>query len=306
MANRVGIDVDIPGYDDALDVDVFRESIWAHAGDYLALNPGRLEEEYNEITAAAAGLIGEYDARANMDSANAILAVSWDGAAADAFASQMSYITTFMDEQQLYIATSAQAVGMMYAVSVNFRESMHSLLIQTTHACREMINKQVSSNPNWRSLFVDIIEGVIDILSAKTAGELVKLGVDTVLSETKDSFKEEPVKGQDELGVVNGFADTMLELRRFYGANLRRIQGWVDRRRKEFEGLPMKLQEPLQKSVTDVDSPDFRYEHFHSASHDDPGVYEPEVQREREKYVAEKPKPGGLIEQRLSGEEGAP
>jgi len=192
---------------------------------------------------------------------------------------------------------------MMFAISVQFRESIHDLQVQTTSVCRSMIGKQGNSGPQWKALLVDVIQDISNIVSGKTAADLAKWAIDKTLSLVKEQVKGEPVRGDDERAVLNGYLDAREELRASYNKNLDRIREWVDGRREEFEGLKLMLREPLKKSITDVDSPDFSYEHFHYADHDDPSVYAREVESERQKYVDEKPKPGGLISQRLDGEE---
>lgn len=74
MLSGAGISVNIPGYPNQEDVDVFRESIWRDAEDYMSMNPGSLEEEYNEVMRAAAHLVGDSPSRAYLQTANAILA----------------------------------------------------------------------------------------------------------------------------------------------------------------------------------------------------------------------------------------
>jgi hypothetical protein len=81
---------------------------------------------------------------------------------------------------------------------------------------------------------------------------------------------------------------------------LRRSQAWIQARWGDVQADTTTIPDALPPS-TDVDSPDFRYEHF--AHVGDSADLAPEVERERQRYVAEKSKPDGVIGNRLAGGE---
>lgn len=296
MLANVGIQVDIPGYDDDVDVDAVRESFWLDAADYTSMDPAKLEEEYNEILQTATHLFEHPEVTGPTTRAGSKI-TAWHGTAADAFADQMENIRSFATQQRIHTWFAAQAVSMMFALSVQFRASHDDLVEKTISVCRSMIASQTNSNPNWRSVLTDAVQGAVDILTMKAAGDLVKWGVDRLIQEV--GTEDTPVTGDNERAVLDGYVTARDQLRKSYASNLTLVQEWVDARRRSFAELTMPLLSPLPTS-TDVDSPDFRYEEFYYDLHDNPGVYAPEVERERTKYVEEKS--NGLIGQRLDGE----
>lgn len=207
MLANAGIQVDIPGYDDHVDVDAVRESFWLDAADYTSMDPAKLEEEYDEILRTATHLLMDPELNAQTTLAAAQIA-DWHGTAADAFGKQMEHIQTF-------------------------------------------------------------------------------------------AAQPKPVEGADERAILGGYVTAAADLRKSYANNLTLLQRWVDGHRRAYVDLAMPLLTPLPTG-TDVDSPDFRYEEFYYDLHDNPGIYAPEVERERTKYVDEKS--NGLIGQRLDGE----
>jgi hypothetical protein len=108
---------------------------------------------------------------------------------------------------------------------------------------------------------------VIDGVKSADPSKIRTWAVDQLLAHAVQALEPKPVAGAEAVPVVEGYLTAREEL--FASA--------------------------------DVDSPDFRYERFAHSSHQFPGDFAPEVERERQKYVAEKTKPDGVITHRLTG-----
>jgi hypothetical protein len=133
----------------------------------------------------------------------------------------------------------------------------------------------------------------------KTAEELARFGFEKLLDATK-KFTDAPVPDDSAAAIVDGYISSRDRLKKSYHDNVDAIQRWIADRRAEFAADKPGLLAPLPPT-TDVDGPAFRYSGFQFAE-PVPGVDDASVERERQHYVEEKPKPGGLIGFRLSGQ----
>lgn len=111
------------------------------------------------------------------------------------------------------------------------------------------------------------------------------------------------VAGTEAIPVVKEYTTAYDDLFESYEANLRQIADWLSARTADLEAAAATIPEPLPAQY-DVDSPDFRYEYLASVSQAESDLG-PDVGRERQRYAEEKATGGGLIGQRLSGEEQA-
>jgi hypothetical protein len=297
MCDRNGIGPDIIGVPDQMDVEVFRRSFEIDAELYMSMDPVRLVEEYDEIRVAANQNGPTADPNGIIERAKIDLEAIWQGEAADAFVIQLGRVQGCISTQHEYALVAAQAVGMMYAVSVSFRASCHDLMSQTSIVCDAVADKLAPQPTNWAKVTVDIAGKVIDVV--KNPAQIADMAIDELLNLVGNATDDKPVAGAEAIPVINGYVDARDRLFESYEQALGSIKDWVSARRGEYVGLDDALPQPLP-AYADVDSPDFSYERFFYLDHA-PGDYAPEVDRERQKYVEEKSDPDGVIAQRLAG-----
>jgi hypothetical protein len=294
----------IPGVDPQVNGEaVVRDAIIEDAEFFMSMNPERLEQEFNEQVRAAA-LVQDDAALANVRYAQSLFAPSiWTGDAAEAFHKQMTNIENFVTEQREQALTAAQAAGMMLAVSVQFRESFFSLMDMTTDVCQAAVRGQVNTGTNWKSLLVDIVAEVKSVLTTKAVADLGSGAVDKLISDMK-VFTDEPVPDSDAGAIIDGYIGSRDRLKRSFQDNVGSILLWITARRTEFADAERRpeLMAPLPPT-TDVDGPAFRYSEFGYVD-PIPGMDDTSVERERQRYVDEKPRPepDGVIGRRLTGE----
>lgn len=298
MCDRNGLGPDLIGVPDREDVGVFRRSFEIDAELYMSMDPARLAEEYDEIRRAANQNGPSADPNSVIQRAGTDLEAFWQGEAADAFASQLVRVQGCVSSQHEFTLVAAQAVGMMYAVSVRFRASCYDLMSQTSIVCDAVADKLAPQPTNWAKVAVDITGKVIDLVKNPT--QLADMAIDELLGLVGKATEDRPVDGVEAIPVINGYVDARDRLFESYEQALGSIRDWVHARRGEYAGIADDmLPEPLP-SHADVHSPDFRYEKFFYIDHA-PGDYAPEVDRERRKYLEEKTDPPGVITRRLAG-----
>jgi hypothetical protein len=298
MCDRNGLGPDLIGVPDREDVGVFRRSFEIDAELYMSMDPARLVEEYDEIRRAASQNGPTADPNSVIERAMIDLEAIWQGEAADAFAIQLGRVQNCIRSQHEFTLVAAQAVGMMYAVSVQFRASCYDLMRQTSIVCDAVADKLAPQPTNWSKVVVDIAGKVIDLVKNPT--QLADMAIDELLGLVGKATEDKPVDGAEAIPVINGYVDARDRLFESYEQAVGSIRDWVEARRGEYAGIADDvLPQPLPSNA-DVDSPDFSYERFFYLDHT-PGDYAPEVDRERKKYVEEKVDPSGVITQRLEG-----
>jgi hypothetical protein len=296
MLDRDGIAPDVLGVPDQMDVDVLRRTFEVDAELYMSMNPAALSDEYDEIRAAANANGPQADPQSIVEAAKSGLGSQWHGEAARAFFNQLVHVQQRISTQHDYTLVAAQAVGMMYAVNVAFRDSCHSLMTQTAVVCDAIADKHAPEPTNWAKVAVDIVDKAIDVVSSPK--DILRMAIDEAFGRLSGATESKDVAGAEALPVVNGYIAARDQLFASYEDSVGRVEDWIDARRTEFADLDATLPEPLP-SAADVDSPDFRYEQFFFGEHD-PADYAPEVERERRHHVDEKAKPDGVIAQRLA------
>lgn len=225
---------------------------------------------------------------------------NWAGTAADAFSTQLSRIKKCTAVQHEFTLLAAQAIGMMFAVTTQFRESCRDLMDKTAQTCDSVIAGSGNPGHEWMETGIGLVKTVIDAVKNANPGALAGWALEQFLSEAGKAATNTPVPGDAAGPVVEGYVTARERLFSAYEDNLDQIREWVTARRNELAGLTDTIPEPLPSS-TDVDSPDFRYEHLYHPGRV-PADYAPEVERERQKYVEEKTRPDGVITERLAGE----
>jgi hypothetical protein len=78
----------------------------------------------------------------------------------------LSRIQDRVATQHDYTLVAAQAIGMMYAVSVSFRASCQDLMSQTAIVCDAIADKNAPQPTNWAKVVVDLVGKVIDVVSS--------------------------------------------------------------------------------------------------------------------------------------------
>ncbi len=297
MCDRNGIGPDLIGVPDNMDVDVFRRQFEVDAELYMSMDPARLAEEYDEIRSAANQNGPSADPNGVIERAKIDLEAIWQGEAADAFVIQLGRVQDRISTQHEYALAGAQAVGMMYAVSVSFRASCYDLMSQTSVVCDAVADKLAPAPTAWGKIALDIAGKIIDVVRNPT--QIADMAIDELLNLVGKVTEDEPVAGAEAIPVVSGYVDARDRLFSSYEQALGGIESWISARRGEYVGLDDTLPQPLPANA-DVDSPDFSYERFFYLDHA-PGDHAPEVDRERQRYVEEKSDPHGVIAQRLAG-----
>ncbi|MFL6126461.1 hypothetical protein [Actinophytocola sp.] len=299
MLRAAGRDPDIVGNPDETDADVFGESLQIDAEMYMSMNPDELTEEFDEIQKAALDTWLHPDPNGVVDSLKIEIEAWWHGDAAVAFSQQMSHIKNCVDTQYAHTQLAAHAVSMMYALSAQFRASCQDLMEKTADTCAAVAAEQPKPDLDWASIGTSLAKAVIDGIKDADPNKLKDWAVDQLLGHVAEALEPKPVAGDKAGPVVEGYVRARDSLFASYEDNLEQIRAWIqtcwDRVHSDASAIPV----PLPAS-TDVDGPDFRYENF--AHVGDSADLAPEVERERERYVDEKPKPSGVIGRRLAGD----
>lgn len=294
-----GLDPDIAGNPDETDSDVFSESIQIDAELYMSMNLGRLEDEFDEILAAADATKRESDPQGYVDSARIDIESTWVGPASQAFVGQLNRIKACIESQYDYTLHAATAVSMMYAVNGQFRVSCLDLMQKTAQQCTAVIDKLETPPPEWSEAGIGLFRAAVEAIKGADPTKLSEWAVEQIYSRIGSALKPVPVAGTEAIPVVQGYTTARDRLFASYEDNLDQVRDWIKARRDQLAGLTMATPVELPP-CTDVDSPDFRYDQFFYV--DEPGVHGAEVDRERQKYVDEKTKPDGVISQRLDGD----
>ena len=300
MLRAEGIDPDIAGNPDQTDADVFAESIDADAETYMSMSPDKLTEEFDEIQKAALDTWLHADPNGVVDSLKIEVEAGWHGDAAVAFSTQMSHIKNRINAQYAYTQLATHAVSMMYALSAQFRASCRDLMDKTAETCDAIAAEQPNPGLDWASVGTSFAQAVIDGIKSADPTKLKDWAVNQLLGNAAGALEPKPVPGEKAIPVVSGYVSARESLFTSYEDSLEQIRAWIQARWAEVHADTSSIPITLPAS-TDVDSPNFRYEHF--AHVGDSADLAPEVERERQQYVAEKAKPGGVIGHRLAGGE---
>jgi hypothetical protein len=266
----------------------------------MSMNPDRLTEEFDEIHKAALDTWLYADPNGVVDSLKIEVEAWWHGEAAVAFSQQMTRISDCLKAQQEFTLFATHSVSMMYALSVQFRASCRDLMEKTADTCEAIAAEQPNPGLNWASIGTSFAKAVVDGIKSADPGKLTEWAVDQLLGGAAAALEPKPVAGDKAIPVVRGYVSARESLFASYEDNLEQIRAWIQKCWDHVQADTSTIPQPLPPS-TDVDSPDFRYEHF--AHVGDSADLAPEVERERQQYVEEKSKPGGVIGHRLAGGE---
>lgn len=300
MYRADGFDPDRIGEPDQTDVNAIGATIEDDAELFMSMDPDRLTEEYNEIRVAAKFTLHEADPTDVLGRLHKELEPNWAGPAATAFSIQLSKIQSCIRVQHEYTLLAAQAIGMLFAVTTQFRASCRDLMEQTTRTCDSVTAGAGNPGHDWTETGVGLAKAVIGSLKNANPAALVDLAIDQFLNAVGEATKPSPVPGDAAGPVVEGYVAARERLFTSYEDNLDQIRAWISARREDLASLGETIPGTLPASA-DVDSPDFRYENFHYPDHV-PADYAPEIERERQRYVEEKTTPDGVIAERLAGD----
>jgi hypothetical protein len=301
MLRADGLDPDIIGIPDQQDANVFTRSFQIDAELYMSMNPDRLGEEFDEIRKAALATLDYSDPNGVVDALKTQMDAWWHGEAAQTFSEQLNRIQRCIAKQYEFTLLAAHAASMMYALSAQFRASCRDLMEKTADTCQAIAAEQPNPGLDWASIGISFAKAVIDGIKSADPGKVAGWAVDQLLGQATAALEPKPVPGDKAIPVVDGYISARDNLFASYEDNLEQIRAWIQGRWRELHDNTDAIPEPLPAS-TDVDGPDFRYENFAYHDHAHPEEYAPEVERERQRYAAEKAKPGGVISQRLTGE----
>lgn len=298
MLTADGLNPDILGHPDQEDGDVFARTFEIDAELYMSMNLDRLTEEYNEILDAATATKYQSDPNGVVEPARIDIENTWIGAASQRFVTQLHKIVACIDSQYTYTVHAATAISMMFAVNGQFRASCLDLMLKTAQHCDTVTAKLEKPAPEWSEAGIGLFRAAVDAVKNVDPSKITGWAVDQIYSQVGSSLKPRPVAGAEAIPVVTGYVEARDRLFTAYEDNLDQVREWINARRKDLAGLTVAMPEELPP-YTDVDSPEFRYDQFFYEG--EPGVHGPEVERERQRYVAEKTEPGGVIGQRLDG-----
>lgn len=297
MLDQAGVYPTVPGVPGQMDVNVFRQEFEVDAEQYTTMDPGRLSQEYDEIRTAANMNGLESDPHTVVERAKIDLGSNWKGEAAEKFTSQLTKIQARISTQHDYTLVAAQAVGMMYAVNVSYRDSCYDLMEKTSTVCAAIAEKNAPKPADWTNVVAGLVDKLVDVVKSPT--EIGGMAIHEILGRVQNATQDQPVAGDEAAAVLDGYVGARDRLFESYEDSLSHVRDWLRERRKEFDALDDTLPEPLP-AYADVDSPDFRYEKFFFGD-SGPAEYAPEVERERKRYVDQKTKPHGAIARRLAG-----
>jgi uncharacterized protein YukE len=283
----------------------FVKSFILDAEDFASMDPQKIIDEYQRMQKAADATDSDSsDAVKGLRTAQARIAANWHGAAADAFAGQMTTIEQFMEQQQERLVYAMQAMGTAFGLTVQFRQSYHDLAVKTYNACEAVIANR-PAEPSVNSFMMALGSKMVGIgvsaVGAKNTKDLLKVGVEK-FKEMFDSAREQAsVDGGDAPAVLGSYVNLRDRLRGEFEAGLGQLRNWLDNQRSVYFSLNVPILEPLPV-YADVHSPDFSYAKFFNDGHD-PDTYTPRVEEQRKKFAEEHPRADSPIHRRLKGEE---
>lgn len=283
----------------------FRRSFVLDAEDFTSMDPQKIIDEYQRMQKAADATDSDNsDAVRGLRLAQSKIAANWHGAAADAFAGQMTAIEQFMEQQQERLAYAMQAMGTAFGLAVQFRQSYHELATSAVAACDAVIAER-PAEPSVNSFMMALGRQMVGIgvgaLGAKNPKDLLKVGIEK-FKEAFDGAKErDSIEGNAAPEVLGSYLSARDRLRGELEAGLGHLRNWLDGQRSAYFSLNVPILEPLP-AYTDIRSPDFSYGKFFNDGHD-PNTYTPKVEQERKESAEANPSPEGPIHRRLKGEE---
>jgi uncharacterized protein YukE len=277
------------------------DSLVRDAMDFMSLEPQKVADEYQRMQRAAGATGANEESKRDLKRALARLSANWHGAAAEAFAGQMSDIEEFMNQQETNLLLAAQAMGTAFGLAVHMRESYCNLAENTIAACRNVLAKQSHDGGPQVSLAsgVEIVKAGVKLVDVDTVKKLKDWAIDRFFDAAKGAAEKKPVQDTGAAATVDFYVRARDQLRRSFRDGLSQLRDWLNDQHWAYIRKPIPLLVPLP-ACTDVDSPDFSYGRFFNDHHES-GSYAPRVEQERKNYLDEK-HPHGFIAEALDGE----
>ncbi|MGQ0837923.1 hypothetical protein [Actinokineospora sp.] len=257
--------------------------LWVEVTDLLVLSPPRIWDAFHSFDEA-----GSESYNTNVDDGVAYLAnalADWDGPAATAFSQHVSSIRGFLDAHRGYVEEMLLGYAAAYKLAVQVRESYQHLVEEWIEVSRQF---REDDDERRRAVKIKVGAGVLGaVLAAATGGGAVAVGLgasSAILGAAAEESTAE-LGGTTGGDVWQSYEKAFRKLADANEASMEEIRKFTQDANDRIAGEKIALYEPLP-SVTDVDSPDFRYEHFY---HDSVGGgYSHDVDVARPKYVNEK------------------
>lgn len=281
-------------------VEAAQRAMPHHLDCVLALDPGKIQDEYERVFEAAMR-VGQSERAVALLTLTERHLRDWTGDAADAFNLQISYMKTFCEGQQSRILEMLKGVAAVYSLAVAGRASYLSIA-HAAHAAAINVHDQQKTKETQAkiNIMADLVNGAITLNPAALTRSLLETGIDVgkdlvpylVDDSGADQVGESYRRGADELCQSMGLA-------------LDAVRDGLRRQQSQLAKYPPSLFEPLP-AICDVRSPDFSYEHFRSDQHVEFGPAIPVVEAERRRYVEEEAEKDSEIDRRLNhGDKGS-
>ncbi|GGS16023.1 hypothetical protein [Actinokineospora fastidiosa] len=251
---------------------------------FITLDPQKIIDEMERVQSAASAVAYDLseEFRAAMRQARDHLS-DWLGPAADAFRQQLTHIEAFTNRHSDLITRSVGALGASVAVATHVRRDYLELADNTVSAIDKVIRDGEQSGAAFAlKIGGGIAKTVIGALAdPRTALATVAQGVIDFAVETVDYG----IKGADFNEVLGSYVHEEDRLRRDYEAELDAISHSLRLADGDLADEAFSMYRPLP-SNTDVDSPDFRYEHFFTKERLPDDEFNQRVENERERMAA--------------------
>lgn len=253
--------------------------LWVDATDFLVLSPPKIWDAFHGLM----GVVGEgYNSDVNAKLTELTDSLSdWDGLAAQAFVNHVANIRGFVDAQRGYDEELLVGYVAAYKVAVQAREGFKSLVEDWIEVSRQY---RAEDDERRRGVKIKVAVGILAAVGAAVTGGATLAALIGSASAVGGAVAEEVTA---DMGADNG-----VDVWRLYEKAYRRLAETNQQCMEEIRSsirtadgrIPARvaLDDPLPP-ITDVDSPDFRYENFY---HDAVGGgYSRRVDDERKKRL---------------------
>jgi uncharacterized protein YukE len=278
------------------------ESIRMDADIFTSMDPRKIMDEFERMQRAAKDVGEDAVAQGLLQSANNKLTTIWRGEAAEAFGHQMTYIETFMRQQDKQLTFAAHSMGTAYTLAVHARSSFYELADATIAKCEQEIKETMErDNKAALAILTEIVKACITGFSQpESAGELVRWGLESFIDISKET-QNVLIDGSKAEEVVASYIRARDNLKNSYTEGLNILGKWLSVQDSSLSQEKIPLLEPMP-ACTDVRSPDFSYGKFFDKERD-PATFGGNVDQERQKMLDQQNQPAGLIGRRLDGEQ---
>ncbi|WP_258904730.1 hypothetical protein [Actinokineospora sp. UTMC 2448] len=223
----------------------------------------------------------------------------WNGAAADAFRRHIGRIGTFLDNQRTHVDKLLRFFLAAYSLATEAREDMKTAMEHWMSVSRQFrADEEAKTLATGIKVGVALVAGAVGVITSGGTLLAVGLTVGAAMAAGAAEVVTAPMGGASKEDVLASADGAMRKLVERYDDGVAYLKNEI--RAYLGELTPVSdLFEPLP-TFTDVDSPDFRYEHFHHQAYFSE-TFGAEVDRAHEIHVKKQESGGGLIGRRLEG-----